>query len=310
MTERLPLNAMQAFEAAARAGTFAAAGTDLGVTAAAISQQVRLLEDRFGKQLFHRRANGVELTDAGRDLFLRLSGAFADLAEAAAHLRSVASRPRAVISVIASVGELWLLPRLAALADRAGIQVIEDSADPIDFAARGVDMRITYGAAAYPHHVAEVLFHDRMLPVAAPALAAGLDRGRWPADDGVLVHTVWGPTYSSPQSWADWFQATGRDRRPDAGRGLSVDRLAMAATAARQGLGVALLPETLAAADLARGTLVAVGPPAAPMPQPYVIVARPAPRRRPAVEAIWRHLLARAGPDRDQALPGPPGTGP
>lgn len=178
MRDRLPLNALQAFDRAARAGSFAAAAQELGVTPTAISQHVRLLEDRFGKQVFLRRVNGVELTDAGRELFLRVAGAFSELTEAAAHLKTSASRPRAVLSVIASVGELWLLPRLADLADRAGVQIIEENQDPIDFAGRGVDIRITYGAAAYPGQMVEVLFRDRMVPVAAPLLAAGLRGGR------------------------------------------------------------------------------------------------------------------------------------
>ena len=292
MRDRLPLNALQAFEQAARAGSFAAAAQELGVTPTAISQHIRLLEDRFGKQVFFRRANGVELTDAGREVFLRVAGAFSELSEAAAHLKASASRPRAVISVIASVGELWLLPRLADFAGRAGVQIIEENQDPIDFAGRGVDIRITYGAAAYPGHRAEVLFQDRMVPVAAPRLAAGLPGGACLAGDGDLIHTQWGPNYANPQSWAGWHQALGSSRRPDPGKGLSVDRLGIAASLARLGAGVALLPETLAAVDLARGSLVAVGPAAAPMPHPYIMIARPAACQRPGAEVIWRHLSA------------------
>jgi DNA-binding transcriptional LysR family regulator len=131
-----------------------------------------------------------------------------------------------------------------------------------------------------------------MLPVAVPQLAAALAEGALHAPDVLLIHTQWGPTYANPQSWAGWHAAMGSTRRPDPGRGLSVDRLVIAATAARHGLGVALLPETLASADLARGTLVAVGPAAARMPQPYVMVARPAARQRAGVEPIWRHLLS------------------
>lgn len=293
MSDRLPLNALQAFERAARTGTFAAAAAELGVTATAISQHIRLLESRFGKQVFHRRPNGVELTDAGRDLFLRVAGAFAELSEAAAHLQTSALRPRVVISVIPSVGELWLLPQLAGLSDRAGIKVIEENEDPIDFANRGVDIRITYGATAYPNQIVETLFHDRMLPVAAPELALQLADGVRDATDAQLIHTQWGPSYASPQSWSGWYQTMGSTRRPDPGKGLSVDRLVIAATAARQGLGVALLPETLAAADLTRGTLVAVGPAAAWMPLPYVMVARPAARMRQGAESVWKHLSTR-----------------
>lgn len=295
MASRLPLNAMQAFEAAARRGSFAAAAQDLAVTAAAVSQHVRQLETRFGKQLFVRHAHGVELSDAGRELFLRVSGAFAELSQAAAHLRTAASRPRAVISVIASVDELWLLPCLAEWGNTAGIQIIEDLQDPVDFTTRDVDLRITYGALAYPQHPVDVLFHDRMLPVAAPGLAAAWADGPALLRDGPLIHTVWGPAYGHPQSWARWHESQGSPDRPDVGQGMAVERMGLAAEAARQGLGVALLPETLAAADLSRGSLVAVGPAAARMPLPYVIVRRPGPRQRPAAESIWRHLLAKSG---------------
>lgn len=291
MSQRLPLNALQAFETAARFGSFADAAKSLRVSAAAVSQHVRLLEARFAKQLFFRRANGVELTDAGRDLFFRVSGAFSELSEAEAQLRMAVTRPKAVISVIASLGELWLLPKLAELAEHAGVQIIEDDGDPIDFSGRGVDIRITYGAEAYPDQTVNVLFHDRMMPVAAPSLAAGLEGGAIQASDSWLIHTNWGPTYSNPQSWATWHEASGSPRRPDVGKGLSVDRLAVAAIAARQGLGIALLPETLAAEDLRRGTLAAMGAPAALMPQPYVMIARPGMRLRPGVEPVWRHLL-------------------
>ncbi|MGY6536537.1 MAG: LysR family transcriptional regulator [Pararhodobacter sp.] len=302
--DRLPLNALQAFERAARAGSFAAAAEVLGVTPTAISQHIRLLEDHFGKKVFHRRPNGVELTDAGRELFLRITGAFAELSEATLHLKTSTSRPRAVISVIASVGELWLLPHMVRLEDRIGVQIIEENQDPVDFADRGVDIRITYGAAAYPNQIVEALFQDRMLPVAAPQLAAGLTGGALCVPDAQMIHTQWGPTYANPQSWVGWHEAMGSARRPDSGKGLTVDRLVIAATAARQGLGVALLPETLAADDLGRGTLVAVGPAAARMPQSYVMVARPAARHRPGVDPIWQHLLtAGAGVSRAERKP-------
>ncbi|WP_198590296.1 LysR family transcriptional regulator [Paracoccus zhejiangensis] len=302
MPERLPLNALQAFDHAARCGSFAGAAEELGVSATAISQHVRQLEARFGKELFLRRANGVDLTDAGRELFQRVSGAFAELTEATAHLRHASSRPRLVISVIASVGELWLLPVLARLEGRAGVRIIEESRDPVDFTAEGIDIRITYGATAYPQHAVETLFQDRMLPVAAPALAAQWIGGVEGVPDELLIHTGWGPSYGSAQSWADWHEAMGSGRRPDLGRGMVLDRLAGAAAAARSGLGVALLPETLAAADLARGSLVAAGPAAARMPLPYVMIGRPAPRPRPAA-AVWQHLLAEAR-GVAQALPG------
>lgn len=294
MAGRLPLNAMQAFEAAARSGSFAAAAAELGVTAAAVSQHVRLLEDRFGKTLFLRQPSGVELTEAGRAFFLRLTGAFGDLAEAAEQVRAATARPRVVISVLPSVGELWLLPALARLADTSGLHIIEDEQDPVDFVAGGVDIRISYGTSAYPHLDPVVLFQDQMVPVASPGLAAGLTGGVAAAAEGQFIHTGWGPGSSNPQSWSQWHSAMALARRPEPGKGLAFARLASAAEAARLGMGLALLPRSLAAADIARGTLVAVGPPAALLPQPYVMIARPGARQRPGARLVWQHLLALA----------------
>lgn len=286
---------MQAFEAAARIGSFAGAAVELGVTAAAISQQIRQIEARYAKTLFNRRTNGVELTDAGRELFLSLSGAFADLSEAISQFKTGKSRPRVVISTIASVGELWLLPQIGELADRAGIRIVEDGADPVDFAASGVDIRITYGGVSYQGQ-ATTLFHDQMLPVAAPGLAETMPDGAMGAGDELLIHTNWGQSFSDAPSWSHWHQAMGSPRRPQIGRGLTFDRLAMVAQAARQGLGVALLPETLAGDDLKRGSLVIMGQPAARLPQPYVMIRRPGARQRPAVDVVWRHLQAASKP--------------
>jgi DNA-binding transcriptional LysR family regulator len=297
MRNRLPLNALQALDRAARAGSFAAVAQELGVSPTAISQHIRLLEDRCGKQVFLRRANGVELTDAGRELFLRVAGAFSGLTEAAAHLKTSASRPQAALSVIASVGELWLLSRLADLADRAGVRIIEENRNPIDFAGRGADIRITYGAAACPGHMVEVLFRDRMGTVAAPLLAAGL-RGALGADGGGLIHTWRVPDLCQSAVLGRLAPGFGQPAPPRFRQGFSVGRLGDAATAARPGVGVALLPETLAAAGLARGSLVA----AAPMPHPYVMIARRAARHCPGAEQVWYHLAAPGRPPQSAAF--------
>jgi DNA-binding transcriptional LysR family regulator len=287
--DRLPLTALQAFETAARTGGFATAGAVLGVSGTAVGQQVRTLEQRLGKVLFQRRPNGVELTDAGRTLYLRLTAAFAELHEAAAEVRALPARPRVVLSVLPSLGPLWLLPVLAAAGiDLGGLRIVQERDDPVELGPRGADVRLTYGGGAYPALPVEELFRDRMLPVAAPGHAG--DAPGEALAEARLIHTSWGPDYASPQSWATWFAATGRGPAPDPARGIVIDRLDNAAMAARCGIGTALLPERLAAADLARGSLVAVGSGAAPLPQPYVLVARPAARPRASVAAVLRAL--------------------
>jgi LysR family glycine cleavage system transcriptional activator len=100
-----PLNALRAFEVAARTGSFVLAGAEMGVTSAAISQQVRVLEDHLGKKLFLRQGNRILLTDAGRAIYPRIEVALGDLASVTDEVRSGPQRARLVVSVLPSVAE-------------------------------------------------------------------------------------------------------------------------------------------------------------------------------------------------------------
>ncbi len=172
----VPMNALRAFEVAARAGSFVQAGVELGVTAAAVSQQVKALEGRLARQLFVRQGNRITLTDAGRALFFRVEGPFADLAAAMAEVGERPVRARLVVSVLPVLAE-WLVGRLGGVAG-AEIRVEED---PVVLARDGVDLRLTYGAHLYPDHRVEVLFRDVLVAVAAPG-----------AEGAPLVHSDWG----------------------------------------------------------------------------------------------------------------------
>jgi DNA-binding transcriptional LysR family regulator len=107
-----PLNALRAFEVAARTGSFVQAGVELGVTAAAVSLQVKTLEEHLDKRLFQREGNRIVLTDAGRELYPRLGQALSEIAELAADLRGGQDRKRLVVSVLPSLADLWLVPKL------------------------------------------------------------------------------------------------------------------------------------------------------------------------------------------------------
>ncbi|MEZ5778765.1 MAG: LysR substrate-binding domain-containing protein [Paracoccaceae bacterium] len=288
MTANLPLNALRAFEAAARAGSFVQAGAELGVTSAAVSQQVRALEDHLGKQLFLRQGNRISLTDAGRAVYPRIEAAFGDLSAVTAELKSARSRARLVLSVLPSVAELWLAPALRGFAAVADLDIrVED--DPVVFARDGVDLRLTYGIHAYPDHRVEVLFRDRLVAVAAPSREIGADGLAGLADEA-FIHTDWGPTFATQPSWPHWFAAAGIARRPDPARGLRVDRTALAACAARSGLGVALLPERLATADLDARRLARVDPFALPMSSDYAMIWPNAISRRSLLQGLVAQL--------------------
>ena len=269
-----PLTALRAFDCAARHGSFTRAGQELGVTAAAVSLQVRALEDHFGRQLFLRQGNRLTLTDAGRAIQPRVDLAFAELAHLAQDLGQEAGPSRVVLSCLPSLADHWLLPQLAGF-DRLGDLELRVEEDPVDLS--GAAVRLTYGAHFYPDHRVETLFTDEIIAVTAPG--TGMAR---------LVHTDWGPSHAAAPSWARWHQAAGLGAAPVAG--LRVGQTAMALAAARAGLGAALVPARLAAADLAAELIVRLEGPALPLPWPYVMVWKPSTRRAKLVEALLTHL--------------------
>ncbi len=288
-----PLNALRAFETAARAGSFVQAGAELGVTSAAVSQQVRALEEHLGKQLFLRQGNRITLTDAGRAIYPRIELALADLTAVAADLRDGQGRARLVVSVIPSVAEWWFVPALQGFDGRAGIEIRVEE-DPVDFARDGADLRITYGGHYYPDHQVEILFRDRIVAVAAPGFALP-EGGLEAAPDAAFIHTDWGPAYATQPAWAAWFAAKGSSRRPEPKGGLRVGMTGLALAAARAGLGAALTPERVARAELAAGRLVHADAAGLPMSWDYVLVWPKAIARRPLLQQIVAHLLAAAG---------------
>src|SRR5687768_9538121 len=147
-----PLNALRAFEAAARTGSYVAAAEELRVSPAAVSQQVRNLEEFLGKKLFTRFNNRVVLTDAGQIVFAGSADALQSISALTEQVVSGRARSRLVISVITSVAERWLEPRLAAFAlrEKALRFELRVEGDPVDFARYNIDLRICYGTNQYP----------------------------------------------------------------------------------------------------------------------------------------------------------------
>jgi LysR family transcriptional regulator, glycine cleavage system transcriptional activator len=142
-----PLNALRAFEAAARAGGYVAAAEELDVSPAAVSLQVRKLEEFLGKQLFMRFNNRVVLTDAGQSIFAGASDALQAISTLVEQATSGGAKSRLIISVLPSVAHRWLEPRLAAfvLHERTLRIELRVEDDPVDFARHDIDLRISYG---------------------------------------------------------------------------------------------------------------------------------------------------------------------
>src|ERR1700761_1658758 len=256
-----PLNALRAFEAAARHGSFKDAATELAVTHGAISRHVRLLEDWLGPPALFRRLNRrVVLTPTGAALLAETAPALDRLAAAAArHQGRGGKPPPAVLRVnaLATFSLRWLLPRLAQFRDRhPEIEVrLATSTEPVDALSEPYDLIIRGGPDTFYGFTCHPFLTERRLPVCSPPLLE-----RVPLDDvaDLRAHTLI-HTSTLPRVWPDWLAAAGApDLQPAAS--LTLDYFYPSLQAALDGLGVAMGPTALVADDLATGRLVAPFP--------------------------------------------------
>jgi LysR family glycine cleavage system transcriptional activator len=195
MGRRLPpLNAVRAFEAAARHLSFTRAADELNVTQAAVSHQVKGLEDRLGVQLFRRLNRGLLLTDAGGLYMRELEDILDRLEQATERLRSSEAAGLLTVSTGTSFAAKWLVPRLRRFRDRRpDIDVRIDADDALtDFRRDNVDIAIRYGRGVYPGLSSTPLLQDIVFPVCSPTLIDAAHPLRAPEDlkHHTLLHDV------------------------------------------------------------------------------------------------------------------------
>ncbi|MEM8811728.1 MAG: LysR substrate-binding domain-containing protein [Pseudomonadota bacterium] len=297
MSRRLPpLNALRAFEAAGRSGSFVAAGSELNVSPSAVSQQVRKLEAFFAKRLFDRGRNSLVLTDAGRAVYEDTARHLDGLVAMTTRVLEDEIRPRLVVSVLSSLANRWLASHISALTkqeDDIRIDVLV-AEDPVDFARDEIDIRICYGRHLYPELAVVELGTDSVVPLAAPTWIASLpgDAPR-PLDlsDDDLIHTNWGPSFASHPTWADWFQSLGIDRRPDISKGHRVALSSQAIELARAGVGLCLGQTMLAREDLSTGSLIPISRQPLTLRHPYCAVHPHRKAKRPDLQRFVHILL-------------------
>jgi LysR family glycine cleavage system transcriptional activator len=312
-----PLNALRAFEAAARHSNFARAALELNVTTGALSHQIRGLEALLGLRLFERQARGVALTPQGRTLYPGLASGFGQIREAVAALRANASSNVVVVSTPPGFTAKWLAPRLYRFADRhPEVELrIASSAAYANFASDGIDVAVRnmpHGERASAALHAEKLFDDWMIAVCSPALLAKVPRpraGGAPRELRKVVPTL--PLIHDDQlagrpevpTWVDWFRAA-RLTAPDLRRGLRFSAADHAIDAAAQGAGLLLSHALLVHDELASGRLVMPLDVTLPVRRAYYLVRPKAPPQRPALEAF------RAWLKREMAATGDAGIAP
>jgi LysR family glycine cleavage system transcriptional activator len=256
---RIPsLNALRAFESVARLRTCTRAAEELHVTPAAVSQQIRYLEDLAGTPLFLRVNRAFVLTDAGRRCLPEVRKGFAHLAGAMQQIREAGRREHIAVCVSPAFAVRWLLPRLSGF---TGAHLDADvwlstSLLPIHLTESRVDVAVTYGTGDFFGQAAELLVPVTDVAVCTPAVY-----GRHPirAPGDLRAHTL---IHESPEiddpavpCWADWLRAHGIDGI-DAERGPRFSNPGLVIEAALAGLGVALARSALVASELRAGTLV------------------------------------------------------
>jgi LysR family glycine cleavage system transcriptional activator len=254
MARRLPpLNALRAFEAGGRHLSFTRAAAELHVTQAAVSHQVKALEEYLGVALFRRLTRRLVLTEAGRALLPVVGEAFDRIAESAAALHGRDEGRGLTVSLTPSFGARWLgrhLGRFWARHPEIDLK-LHHSKRSVDFRREEVDMAVRWGCGDWPGLEAEFLMRAGFTPVCSPALLAGPHPLRRPAD--LAHHTLLHE--EDYEDWAQWLLVAGVEE-VDARRGPVVDDASMLDRATLEGQGVALGRTALIAEHLAAGRLV------------------------------------------------------
>ena len=291
-----PLNALRAFEAAARHLNFSRAADELSVTPGAVSQQIQNLEDYVGAALFKRTPKGLLLTDAAQTALPALREAFDRLAEAASLLTAAVDGRRLTLTAPPSFAAKWLVPRLGAF-EQAHPQVdvwLSAGIELVDLGAGEVDVAIRYGSGRYPGLEVSRLMSETVIPVVSPELLKEqpLDT---PQDlkNHVLLHDGSPDPDDSCPDWSMWLAARGL-RGVEGMRGPRFNQSSLVIEAAANGRGVALAKRTLAQADLEAGRLVAPLQIATAVDFAYYLVHPKAKGRLPQVKAFVAWLTAEA----------------
>jgi len=252
-----PLSTLQAFEAAGRLLSFTRAARELNVTQAAISKQMRLLEQRLGARLFTRAHRRVQLTAEGREYLHTVVTALTHLSHATQELRAKDAPRELRLAVDQSVGALWLLPRLGRLMralPEATLHLVVSDAET-RLLAEEVDLAFVHGENRWPAHDAELLFDEVVFPVCSPAYRRRVGRLAAPAD---LARVQLIDLEDENWTWINWriWLTDHGVGLPMTHRALTIGSYPLVLDAARRGLGVALAWEHMIEEDLARGTLV------------------------------------------------------
>jgi LysR family transcriptional regulator, glycine cleavage system transcriptional activator len=289
-----PLNALRAFEAAARNGSFTRAADELYVTQGAVSQQVKALELDLKVRLFRRAPGGLELTGSGSDYLNVVRDALDRIALGTERLRQRQGSGTLTVSVSPDFAAKFLVHRLGRFSHAHPDISLRISADMhhVDFAREDVDVAVRHGDGNWQGLEAERLAEEHLFAVCSPRLASAYSAKLAPADllELPLLH------HDDRQIWSQWFAAAGVAGM-DVSPGPVMNRAAMLIDAAVNGQGLALTCTTLAAADLLQGRLVRPATFSLPLSKSYWIVCPKSAAQLPKIRTFRDWLIAEAAED-------------
>ncbi|MFJ1253718.1 transcriptional regulator GcvA [Cupriavidus sp. CuC1] len=285
-----PLNALRAFEAAARHLSITVAADELHVTPGAVSRQIRSLEEGLGVQLLHRGHRQISLTRAGDDYYRAVTRLMDGLREATLRLTRRAKRKQLKVRAYTTFAMRWLIPRLSSFhAANPGIEVLlTASLDPVDFRKEDIDGAIRLGDGKWSGVNAHRLVSNVLVPVCSPGLMLVRNKVKKPSDlrHQTLLHSI-----ARPDDWRYWLEAAGVDGQVDSRSGMTYQSSAMAYAAAAEGQGFAIAQHFLVAADLQSGVLVAPFRQTVDMGDFTYYLLTPADRKESASMATFRKWI-------------------
>ncbi|WP_186395512.1 LysR family transcriptional regulator [Stappia sp. TSB10GB4] len=284
---QLPLNALRAFEASARLGSFTRAGLELRVTQTAISHQVKALEETLGLTLFKRLPRGLALTDEAQALLPVLSDAFRRMSATLSQFEQGNFREILTIGVVGTFAIGWLLPRLSRFREaHPHVDLrLKTNNNRADMLLDGLDLFIRFGDGAWHATEAVRLMEAPFSPVCAPQIAARLAQPRDLAGADLLR------SYRQDE-WAAWFRMAGLESLP--ARGFMFDSSRALVEAAALGAGVALVPVAMFAREIAEGRVARPFAVEAPLGA-YWLTWLKSRRQTPAMRAFRQWIEGEAG---------------
>lgn len=292
MATSLPYLALRTFVEVGQRGSIKAAAQALSVTSGAVSQQIRLLEDRVGMPLFTRERSGLRLTEAGASVHPALLQAFEQIQETLLSLEQAKSWQTLTVSTVATFAASWLVPRLGRFNQRyPHIEVrVEATSAIADMRRDRVDVALRHGLGVYPNLHVTHLMAPVLVPVASPALVPANAVLTQPQDclEYPLLHDA------DRADWPLWLSAHGVSNDPRAERGSAFEDDFLLIRAAEAGQGLALVPVEYAKEEIAAGRLVQVLDKPWPARFAYYVVTRPEAMQRDEVKAFVEWVIEEA----------------